>query len=538
MEGLGPVWRFARTALPTAVVIIVSCASNEETCAQADGRTQRREQVEHLLQSLIDSQLGSVSDSPSGGAAIRSDQSLGPQMRGAQANLAGLSQELSNLVSQLHADVDRVAGVRSLLGDLLRVSASATVLSRRATTVRDIGALRNEYRELDQNWRLLSFRLNQLRGIDTRTKGQIQRCDNFNARLGDLFDVDPQMDQDKLVQQVTQLSNDILDLVDDVDVRVDDPNRRQELLIDGQRVYAQTRRLIRLVSADESHDVIRQEYEASNRLWSPFANKIRALDDRELTRQLLRIQAVDRSIQELLWMTPGVDPKELENITTVLQRDLDELFDGITLRELAELTSGRDRVVAAASEFYSACNDFAECVRNGDNNNTLAEVYDYLNDHWQRFASVTRGVDSRETRQQLREIERGVIELRNAIGVQPALDRQRGIELAGSLENLADHLLGDIERIFSSGARYPQDFQSRCLTAAREFRNTSRLLNQDLVQGENQRSLRQRCDELTLNWEALMAYTTRLPESEQSHLNAVRRRIAPLLVDLQTMFAL
>jgi hypothetical protein len=35
-----------------------------------------------------------------------------------------------------------------------------------------------------------------------------------------------------------------------------------------------------------------------------------------------------------------------------------------------------------------------------------------------------------------------------------------------------------------------------------------------------------------------MAYTTRLPESEQSHLNAVRRRIAPLLVDLQTMFAL
>lgn len=507
------------------------------THGQSDPRKQRREFVEQMLRSLIESQVGPSNEPNVERAAARTDPAASQQVRDAQANLAAISQELSNLVSQLHNDVDRVPGVRPLLADLLRVSASATVLSRRSATARDLTGLADEFRDMDRNWRLVANRLNQVRGLDARAQGYIQRCSDFNARLGELFSVAPQMDRDELVEHVTQLSNDILNLIDEIDIEVDNASKRQELLLDGQRVFAQVRRLTRLVASDEPHDVVRQEYDAFRRLWTPLAGKIRTLDDRNLTRQVLRIQSTDRTIQELLWMPTGVDPSELENMAVLLQRDIDELMDGVTLRQLAQLTNGRDRIIPAAGDFYSACGDFAECVRNGDDNSTLVEVYYYLDDSWRRFASLARDLESRPTRQRLRSIERGVVELRDALRVPPGADRTRGIELAGSLDNLADHLHGDLERVFSR-QRFPQDFQSRCLLASKEFRNSAKALHSELVKDETPRNARQRCDELSKNWETLVAYTTRLPAAEQGHLNAVRRRITPLLVDLQTMYAL
>lgn len=73
-----------------------------------------------------------------------------------------------------------------------------------------------------------------------------------------------------------------------------------------------------------------------------------------------------------------MDRSELIYLTQLLQRDLDQLMDGVTLRSLSQLTNGRERIITDAADFYGACTDFAECVRLGESPETMKQAYYYL----------------------------------------------------------------------------------------------------------------------------------------------------------------
>ncbi len=205
---------------------------------------------------------------------------------------------------------------------------------------------------------------------------------------------------------------------------------------------------------------------------------------------------------------------------------------------LSDLPTARNLAVASASDFEVACGDFAECVTAGDEPATLAELYDYVYDEWQRLSAALNGLESSQPRQSMQDIERSIGQLRNLLGVRPELDRQRATSVAASVTGLAQQLRTDVQSYLGRPNRYPRQFQTETLQAATDFHVSARKLHAGLVNGEKLRQLRRLSEELSVGWENVTRFVPRFSLNEQHNLNQLRRQATPLVVELQTLFSL
>ena len=218
-----------------------------ETCAQTTPRPAGLPTVDGMVRSLMESQQATAGRVAS---PRTTEGRVSPQMREVRANLAGFSQEITQLVTALNQDVNRTPGLRSLMGDALQVSAQANLLARQSASQSDTVWIASEFRELDQSWRLLAFRLRDLRGLNSTTLRYIERATAYHEQLGQLLNITPQVDQEQVVRQATALSTDVYRLLEEVDYEVADNQRRYDLLLEGRRVYQQSRRLASLSRRD------------------------------------------------------------------------------------------------------------------------------------------------------------------------------------------------------------------------------------------------------------------------------------------------
>ena len=524
-------------AVVLVVAVITSVGSTAAEAQQQNSDRQRPDVLQGMLRSLIDIQDRArptpESQSP------RNNRAVSPQIREVRANLAGFAQEISNLVATLHGDVQRTDGIRSLFGDALKVNAAATLLARQSATETSLNRISNDFQTLDRDWRLLSFRLQQIRDLGRQAQRDLQRVERFNNRLGELLKISPQIDRAELTREAAELSAGILSLLDEIDLEIDDATQRYNLLLEGRRVYEQSRRVAYLASRNESYDTIRNEYQEFQKLWAPLVTKIRPLQRRYIDRQLRRVQNVERQIQELLWLPPKIDRSELVYLTNMMRRDVDAFLEGITLRQLMQVPSDRGNPIASADSFYSACGDFAECVTTGENEEDLAELYFYLEGEWNRLATIMKDLPSSDVRQRFREIDRTIREMREILRVRQPLDHQRAIQVAAALENLAAHYEGDVRSILSQNRdRYSDRFRSQCIRASRAFYDSTNALHSELVQNAALGQLRNRSNELKRNWDTLQQYAERLPPADRDHLLRVTRRITPQVVDMQALLSL
>ncbi|MFC1758481.1 hypothetical protein ACFL2H_06900 [Planctomycetota bacterium] len=523
------------------------------TASAQSGRQERRQFVDELLRTLIDSKTDdrnppktnrpsnrtarATTSSPATASASRSRSTADGKLREIQSRLTSLSQDLSVLVSQLHSDVNRTTGIRSLLSDSLTVSADATLLAQQSVTARSVSELSSAYQQVDRDWRLLAHRLDQFRALSSRTLSYVRRINEANDRVGKLMEIQPQLDRNELVHEVSTLTSALHNLMEDIDTDVDDQNLRYSLLNDGRQVYAQGRTLHRRVATNGSYAGVKSDYEDFRRQWDPFANRVRDLDYPYVARQLRRVQSADRNVQELLWINTEIDRGELTYLAQSLRSDSNDLMEAVTLKELTEIDGNHEGLIENAGTFNTTCSDFADLVRNGDEKDALADVYYYLADDWNKFAKSIRQIDTRVARQKHREIDRSILELRDILGVRPALDRPRTTQSAAQLENLASYYDRNIRETLSRGGRFSQDFQQKTARASNNFLRTSKSIHANLARGQSIRTLREQSNQLSKEWETLVSYTSRIPQDRNGTLDSLRRRMTPLLVDMQAMLA-
>jgi len=499
--------------------------------AQGTPRTGSAEAVEGMVRTLIDSRL------PAAAPASRRPNRPAPpaELREVRANLAGFSQELSQLVAVLYQDVNRNSGLRPLMADALQLSAKATLLARQSVNQDDLGLLGEEFADVDQGWRLLSFRLGELRGLSPPAQQFIQRADQFQQRLTQLLQVDEEVNHTESIRLTTALSTDLMRLMEEVDFEVTNAQQRYDLLVEGRRVYQQSRQLTSVAGEARSLEEVRREYQRFRELWGPFAGKLRPLQLRYVDRQLQRVQEADRALQELLMLPTETDQSELIYLSQLLQRDLDQLMDGVTLRNLTTLSTGRDRIILYTSDFYSACNDFAECVRNGESDDTMAEVYYYLDGNWQRLSGILKNSESTAARQVYRQLDRSISEIRDILAVPPTDDPQELDQVAAALDNLAVHLEHDMRSAIAvQSSNYSAQFRQQCLAAAQEFRTAARQLNGLVVSGERGGRWREAAGRTLQTWNRLVPFIERFMAADRDHMLLIRQQIAPYIVELQT----
>ncbi len=509
-----------------------------------------RENVDDLLRTLIQTELerrsqdrGSIGDPLRNNSLPPISNSPRPQlsaptreMQAAQQVLANVSRDADQLAVLLNQDMQRVPGVRPYLDDVLRLRARVSILAERSRRFNDHQDILPDLQELDREWRLLSYRLAQLRGLDTRTITQIQRLNTYAKELGRSFEISPQLDRRELLRKCAALSADIHNLMDDIEIEVPRSQQQIDLLLRGRRIEQQATLVANMVADTGDYQRVIGSYKEFQRVWYPFATDLRPLNNRYIERSVRRVNEVDSSIHELLWLPHRMDREKLLYLSSVLKRDVDDFFVRAPLKLMIELPNN-DQVLAIADEFYGVCENFTDVVKRGEDVQQMVDAYRYIEDSWRSFSSIFRPLKSQAAQQVLAEIGLNIVSLGQSLQVQGGgydggYNTRDALSIAASLDNLSRHLDNDIGQWLSIRTVNYRDY---ALQDSSRFRQRCQRIHELLARGSDQRSLGLEADELAKDWKRVYEHIERCTTSDKIHLQRQASQISPQVVELRTI---
>jgi hypothetical protein len=115
--------------------------------------------------------------------------------------------------------------------------------------------------------------------------------------------------------------------------------------------------------------------------------------------------------------------------------------------------------------------------------------------------------------------------------MQDGFDRSISIDLAASLDNLAEHLQQDIGHWLSYT---PTNYRNEALRDASEFATAAHQLHVDVLNGADARSVRQSSDRLHDLWRKVHQWVGQCQTEDRIHLQRISSHITTALVDLRT----
>ncbi len=505
-----------------------------------------REDVDDLLRQLIEQELQrrdqdrrDLNDprqpDPARAAPARLTRPT-REMEEAQRVLGNVARDADQLAVLLTEDMRRVPGIRPYLDDVLRLRARVTLLADRSRRIYDHRDILPDLRELDQEWRLLSYRLAQLRGLDSRTISQIQRLNTYAKELGRAFEISPQLDRQALLQKTAALSADLHNLMDDINIEVPRSQQQIDLLLRGRRIEQQARLVASTVAETGDYQKVITQYREFQRVWYPFATDLRPLNNRYLERGVRRVNDVDSAIQELLWMPQQIDRDKLLYLSSVLKRDVDDFFVRAPLKLMIELPNA-DQVLVVADEFYGVCENFADVVKREEDVQRMVDAYHFIEDAWRSFSTTFRPIKSTAAQQVLAEIGNNIVALGNALqvhggGYDSGYDEKHALEIAASLDNLARHLENDIGLWLSVRT---VNFRDYVLRDSAQFRQTAQRIHEMLTRQADEADVAREADLLARDWARVYEHIQRCNTAEKPHLMRLASEISPQVVELRTI---
>lgn len=503
-----------------------------------------RENVDDLLKSLIEQELerrdrDRLNDPLDTNRVAPSNTRLTSptrEMLQAQRVLADVSRDADQLAILLNEEVRRVPGVRPYVADVLRLRARVAILAERSRRFNDHRDILPDLQELDREWRLLSYRLAQLRGLDDRTITQIQKLNNYAKELGRSFEISPQLDRQELLRKTAALSADLHNLMDDIEIEIQSSQQKIDLLLRGRRIEQQARQVANTVADTGDYQRVIDQYKEFQRVWYPFATELRPLNNRYIERSVRRVNEVDTAIHELLWLPHRMDREKLLYLSSVLKRDVDDFFVRAPLKLMIALPNS-DQVLVVADEFYGVCENFTDVVTRGEDIQAIINAYRYIEDSWRSFSSVFRPLKSQAAQQVLAEIGNNIVALGSELqihggGHDGGYDQRNALEIAASLDNLARHLENDIGQWLSVRT---VNYRDQALRDASRFSQRAQRIHELLARGSDERELSIEADELARDWRYVYEHIQRCTTSEKPHLQRVASQISPQVVELRTI---
>lgn len=522
-----------RPLLPVIAGLIVFTASSA-----VFGQTDRREAIDSLIQSLIESERQRLeSDRPERRDFLSTPDDAGrlatKDLRDVYRMLQDFATEASSLTNDLYDARRRIPEIEPRLADILTVRARASLLADQAKNARDYRVIAADFQALDQLWRTASYRLNQISNLPNNIAQRIGRLDQYDESILKALGLGSQVDSVELIRQTAALASAVRAVVSSIQYELQLNDQRSELTLAARRAEQQANRVSTVAANRESREYIVAEYKQFQSLWGTLVTRLRATQNRYLERDIRRVTEIDQTIHKLLWLPQTIDHTELLHLTEVLQRDIDEFFSRTPLRLLISLPNS-DRVLPIADEFYGVTQNFSDAITKGASREDLAYSFQFIDQSWNAFYNQFRPLRSQAALQVLAEIERSIFALRDAMQLHEGFDRSRALELAAALENDADHLNADVQR-WLGNVRPAPSYRNEVLRQAADFATACRRLHTDLDRNVNIDQLRVQCTSLYNVWGPLQVSIARCNTADRDHLMRLSQNITPTLVELQTM---
>ncbi|MGI6416138.1 MAG: hypothetical protein ACOX1P_10745 [Thermoguttaceae bacterium] len=504
--------------------------------AQGSDRERRRQFVEGLLQTLIESQLPQQPRPP---ARPAGPPPARPAVRGAieaAASLDAFAAESRKLLQALQSDWTRVAVAGPLVGDTAKVHHAASSLAARCRAADSLNPIADAYRNLNRDWRSLAHRIGETRGLGPECRQQVQAIDRHDQTLCSLLNVQPQSDRVGLCRHAIALGVDLQNLADDMEAELPASPEKDRLIALSREAQRQAAEVAEAVFGEAPHDAIATSYRDFRKSWGTLAAALQPVEIRDAQRSIRRIWQSDRMMHELLWLPYETDPRHMVHMAQILQKHIDALYKTVSLEDLIDLPPAR-LVLPTASEFYGLCEYFILCAENKESPESLAKAYWDLDAAWPGFSACFASTKSPEVQKILIDIERSMTALRDLLGIPPEIDWDLALQRSARLEYLAHQLEGNLRLALQSAGSYPSAVRGRVAATAeksRAFCGACRELNAKVVARAARDQLARQSAKVAADWASL-----------QTDLNTVFRErdlrtstgeIATSLVELQAAF--
>ncbi|MDP6446243.1 MAG: hypothetical protein QGG36_00230 [Pirellulaceae bacterium] len=460
------------------------------------------------------------------------------QMQTFRSSMGALSKQANALTNDLQRSSARVRGIRPLMPDALKLKTTSTIMYEQSLKTHDLTLVRDSYRNLDSQWRHLSFQLQQLTGLDASTVSTIRSMDGYCDRLCEVLQLNRQFDRGVVFRQAVRTEAHLRTLSENIEYDLHGLNV-QTLASECRGLSEQCRRLSDFVT-DGSYDDIVTKYSSFVTDWREFAAKLYPYQDPHCDRCIRRIRASNHETFKHLRLSPSIDRAYLSYVSQRLRREVNLLFEQMTIKALVQLPPTQQQVVlATARDLYGTCEHYCECVENNAPLNDLVADYAKIDKTWSALEVQLAAIDGKALAARRQDITAYGQSIRDLLGVPRGVDRKHAMQLAASLEELGKHLRYDIRRY----SRYYRtaEFRDQAFRASDAFYAEAKSLNLLLQTTTDVRKIREGCSRAVVSWEALSRIISAMPQngltsSRFQFVDQSRQELLPVMAELVTLF--
>ncbi len=463
------------------------------------------------------------------------DLAVPVEVQAYRTKLAAFAEQSASLTAALQQSAGRVRGIRPLMTDALKLKTRAALMYEKSQRIQDLALLAEEYCDLDCQWRELSFRLQQLRGLDATSLTFIRQLNGSCDDLCRLLELRPQFDREAVFRMAIETTTHLTTLLEDIQLELGGLNEAAALVRECRGLAEQCRRLGRLAN-DAAYDDLITRYSTFVSDWRRYAVKLYPYQNRYCDRGIRRIRSCNQQVFERLWTPLGIDRDYLRYVSQSLAEEVDALFDKMTVKSLVKIPpADQQAVLQLARDLYGQCEIYCECVRNNSPLNDLMTHYMQIDNQWRSLDRHLTVMTSLSVVSSRRLITAYGLELCDLLRVPAQLDRERAIQLAAALEASAEHLRYEMRRY----ARYYSSvaFRNQAYQRSDAFYVQAKNLHLHLQSGSSLTDVRSSCEGAVTAWEQFSATITAMPAQGLSHsrcqeLDQSREEVLPVVAEL------
>jgi hypothetical protein len=514
----------------------------------------RGELVEGLLRSFLESQLENERDQAIHKQELQDRQRHGPKLEppaprrpGApapanvqayRAKLGLLANQSAGLTVAMQKSSSRVRGVQTLMPAALTLKTRSAVMFQQSTKIQDLSLLREEYRNLDSDWRTLSFQLERLGGLDAATHTHVRQMNRHCDELCSLLELESQFDREEVFTLSVETTTHLKTLIEDIEFELYAVKDSPILARECRGLAEQSRRVAAMVNVASYEELVTNcSSLVSN--WRRFAVKLYPHKNSHCARSIRRIHIANQQVFEQLWTPLALDRDYLRFVSHEMSDQVNALFENMSVRTLVELpASEQQALLQTARELYGLCEHYCQCVDGNSSLHELVSDYRQIDQQWRTLDGYMIQIDTPIIANGRRTVSGYNTELRDLMNVPAQFDRAHALELAASLQELAAHLHYDTRRY----GRYYNNttFRNQAYQRSEAFLKQTQTLHLHLQQGSDTDALRTSCNGAVTAWNDYSETLSAMPRNGLSQernqvFSASSQDVLPVIAELATL---
>lgn len=441
--------------------------------------------------------------------------------------------ESEKLYRSLERDYQRNPDVRPLLRELVTQRARAARLSADMLAGVSLERLLPDLQQLDSDWHYLSNQMSQARQLSRTTVDSQGRIDRLQRQLEKLFEMEPQLDRRALLVELASLDSAMRNLGQELETDFTSGVDYSDVIIDTRKLERQAFRVQELVFDQFPYTDVVSGYNRFSQMWAAIRPRLQLVQNRYIDRTIRDIMMVDSRLHDLLWIEQQTSRDDLKQIAGSLMRDVDEFYARLNLKLMLSFKDANS-ILEEADKFYGTVKNFNDSANANASAQDLLRDYRFVEEYGNRFVRVFAPLRSKTGQIVLREIEDGIVGLRNELnlsGTVSTIDTRRLVPIAATLENLADELSIDVRRWLN---RERPSFAGTAMDDVQRFVQRTSQLHSQMQYRPTSQELQREMTDLVQEWRNVYQHLGKCRTDHRDRLKRLSTEISQAIFELRT----